>query len=55
VAIGLKQGLSAPEIASAHGVSLNTIRTQIRMDMEKMGVARQAELVNLLATLPPAF
>jgi DNA-binding CsgD family transcriptional regulator len=55
VAIGLKRGLSAPEIASAHGVSINTIRTQIRMAMEKTGVTRQAELVNLLATLPPAF
>jgi DNA-binding CsgD family transcriptional regulator/PAS domain-containing protein len=53
VAIALKQGLSGPEIALAHGVSPNTVRTQIQSAMAKMGVTRQAELVGQLATLPP--
>lgn len=55
VAIALKQGRSATEIALAHGVSKNTIRTQIQSAMEKMGVHRQAELVSQLATLPPTL
>jgi DNA-binding CsgD family transcriptional regulator len=55
VAIALKQGRSGAEIALVHGVSVNTVRTQIQSAMEKMGVTRQAELVSQLATLPPAL
>ncbi|HEX5310552.1 LuxR C-terminal-related transcriptional regulator [Aquabacterium sp.] len=55
VAIALKEGLSAEAIASKHGVSLNTIRTQIRAAMEKMGVSRQAQLVRQLASMPPSL
>ncbi|WP_338439224.1 helix-turn-helix transcriptional regulator [uncultured Aquabacterium sp.] len=55
VAVALQQGHSGAEIALAHGVSQNTVRTQIQHAMEKMGVTRQAELVGLLASLPPAL
>jgi DNA-binding CsgD family transcriptional regulator/PAS domain-containing protein len=55
VAVALHQGQSAADIASAHGVSQTTIRTQIQLAMEKLGVSRQAELVGMLATLPPAL
>jgi hypothetical protein len=36
------------DIASAGGVSLNTIRTQVRGVLEKTGCRRQAEVVALL-------
>ncbi|WP_422186203.1 helix-turn-helix transcriptional regulator [Aquabacterium commune] len=36
-------------------MSQNTVRTQIQRAMEKMGVTRQAELVGLLASLPPVL
>jgi DNA-binding CsgD family transcriptional regulator len=52
-AIALYQKLSIPEIAERHGVSINTVRTQVQSAMVKMGVSRQAELVACLATLPP--
>jgi len=55
VAIALRDGRSSADIAMGHGVSLNTIRTQVQSAMEKMGVSRQAELVSQLATLPPVL
>jgi DNA-binding CsgD family transcriptional regulator/PAS domain-containing protein len=55
VAVALGKGQSGTEIAQAHGVSHNTVRSQIQSAMGKMGVARQAELVSLLATLPPTL
>ncbi len=55
VAVALGKGMSGPEVAQAHGVSHNTVRSQIQSAMGKMGVARQAELVSLLASLPPTL
>jgi DNA-binding CsgD family transcriptional regulator len=48
VARGLAAGGTAEEIASKGGVSLNTIRTQVRGVLEKTGCRRQAEIVALL-------
>jgi len=48
VARGLAAGGTAEEIASNGGVSLNTIRTQLRGVLEKTGCRRQAEVVALL-------
>ncbi|HEX5310551.1 helix-turn-helix transcriptional regulator [Aquabacterium sp.] len=52
VFMALGQGMSADEIALERGVSLATIRTQIRGVMTKTGANRQAELVSLLACMP---
>lgn len=54
-AVALRQGLSTLQIAERHGVSLNTVRTQVQSAMAKMGVRRQAELVSCLASLPPTL
>jgi DNA-binding CsgD family transcriptional regulator len=48
VARNLAAGGTAEEIASQSGVSLNTIRTQVRGVLEKTGCRRQAEVVALL-------
>ncbi|MGA9866253.1 MAG: hypothetical protein WBQ75_07395, partial [Acetobacteraceae bacterium] len=48
VAGALLRGLSASEVAEAHSVSLATTRTQIQAIFGRLGVTRQAELVNLL-------
>lgn len=52
VAARLAAGDSAQEVAEQNGVALSTVRTQVRNIYEKMGVARQGELVAALATLP---
>ncbi len=51
VAAALAGGMSAAEIADAHGVGLPTIRTQTRLVYDKLDVRRQAELVRLLTLL----
>jgi DNA-binding CsgD family transcriptional regulator len=54
VARAIAAGRPAAEIARAHGVSAETVRTQLRAIFSKTGVSRQVELVRLLsgATLP---
>lgn len=51
VASALVEGLSPKEIAKRHGVSLNTVQTQVRSVLNKAGTNRTAELVSLLGTL----
>lgn len=52
VAVALAQGLSKDDIARAHHVSAETVRTQIKAVMAKTGTVRQADLVSMLATMP---
>jgi DNA-binding CsgD family transcriptional regulator len=49
---GLVRGETLAAIAAEHGVSLNTVRTQIRSAMRRAGVARQLDLVRMLLTMP---
>jgi DNA-binding CsgD family transcriptional regulator len=48
VAHGLLSGASAPELARRHGVSRETVRTQVKSILAKSGVRRQAEFLGLL-------
>jgi DNA-binding CsgD family transcriptional regulator len=48
VARSLTSGHSAEQIAADSGVSINTVRTQLRGVLEKTGCTRQAEVVSLL-------
>jgi DNA-binding CsgD family transcriptional regulator len=52
VAQALVVGRSAEEIAIERGVSLPTVRTQIRQILEKTGASHLRDLVRLLAGLP---
>lgn len=54
VAAQLARGLSAMEIAALRGVSMQTIRAQIRAVFEKTGINRQSDLVRLLVEMPNA-
>lgn len=47
----LKDGGSLAEAAEAIGVSVNTVRNQLRAVFEKMGLRRQSELVRAIAEL----
>ena len=51
VARGLAVGETLEEIASAGGVAITTVRSQLRQVLEKTGCARQAEVVSLLANV----
>jgi DNA-binding CsgD family transcriptional regulator len=51
VARGLAIGETLEEIAATGGVAISTVRTQLRLVMEKTGCTRQAEVVALLANL----
>lgn len=51
VARGLATGDTLDEIASAGGVAISTVRSQLRVVLQKTGCARQAELVALLANV----
>lgn len=53
VAIGLLGGESPEEIATAHQVSISTVRTQIRCLLEKSGSSTVRALLLKLASLPP--
>ena len=53
VAIGLLGGASPEEIATAHQVSISTVRTQIRCLLEKSGSSTVRALLLKLASLPP--
>lgn len=52
VASQLARGLSAVEIATARGVSTQTVRAQIRAVFEKTGIKRQSDLIRLLVEMP---
>jgi DNA-binding CsgD family transcriptional regulator len=41
-------------MASAQGVSQNTIRVHVRNVLEKTGCTRQADVVSLLTAISPA-
>jgi DNA-binding CsgD family transcriptional regulator len=49
VASMLVDGLSVETISETHGVSRNTVRTQLKSIFAKTGIDRQADLVRLLA------
>jgi DNA-binding CsgD family transcriptional regulator len=51
VARGLAVGETLKGIASAGGVAISTVRSQLRQVLEKTGCARQAELMSLLANV----
>ena len=51
VARSLASGDSLDDIAAHGGVSRNTVRTQLRQVLEKIGCTRQAEVVALLSNL----
>jgi DNA-binding CsgD family transcriptional regulator len=51
VAGALVEGLSPKEISRRHDVSLNTVQTQVRSVLNKVGTNRTAALVSLLGTL----
>ena len=51
VARRLATGATLDDVAEANGVSLNTVRNQLRRVLEKTGCARQAELTALLANV----
>jgi len=55
VMVGLGRGWTPQDIAAQRGVSLTTIRSQIKATMAKTGASRQAELVSLLAGMPPVL
>jgi DNA-binding CsgD family transcriptional regulator len=49
----LCEGLEVQEIADAHGVSVCTVRTQVRSLRLKTGIGSMRRLVQRVATLPP--
>ena len=51
VACALAEGITAEEYAGQAGVSLSTVRTQIRAILEKAGLRRQSDLVRLVARI----
>ncbi len=52
VATAIAEGASPDEVAADRGVSLATVRTQLRGVFDKLGVRRQAEMVRMLLELP---
>jgi DNA-binding CsgD family transcriptional regulator/PAS domain-containing protein len=52
VAMMLVAGLETREIANRVGVSYDTVRFQLKSIYQKMGVARQSQLVRLISRLP---
>lgn len=53
VALLLVAGHNVKQIADARSVSVLTVRSQVRDILRKTGVRRQADLAQLLLTLPP--
>lgn len=51
LAAKLKEGLSLKDAAAALGVSVNTVRNQLRGVFDKVGLARQSDLVRALTEL----
>jgi DNA-binding CsgD family transcriptional regulator len=54
VARSLAEGETVEAIASAQGVSQNTIRSHVRGVLEKTGCNRQVDVVSLLTAISPA-
>ena len=52
MALGMVAGKTADEIAEERGVSVGTVRTQLKALLQKTETDRQAELVRLLLTIP---
>lgn len=52
VAVGLADGLCAEQIAERHGVSVLTVRAQIRSALAKTSLSRQVDLVRALVKMP---
>jgi DNA-binding CsgD family transcriptional regulator len=52
VTIGISQGKTPEEISEDMGVSINTVRSQIRQAFEKTGSCRQIGLVRIVTALP---
>ena len=52
VASGVAEGLALEEIADRHGVTVGTVRTQVKAVFAKTGSNRQAQLAALLAAQP---
>lgn len=50
---GLCEGLRVAEIARQLGAAISTVRTHVRRLLEKTSVRRQADLLGMLAALPP--
>lgn len=55
VAQGIAAGLSPEAVATEHGTSLNTVKTQLKAVMAKTGTQRQSELAARLLMGPAAF
>ena len=53
VAAALLAGKSPEEYASKAGVTMNTVRTQLKNLFQKTGTRRQSELVAVLSRVPP--
>lgn len=51
IVVGLMDGLSAEQIASMRGISMNTVRTQVRSVLAKTELTRQIDLVRMLVRL----
>lgn len=51
LATKLREGLALSEAAEALGVSVNTVRNQLRAIFEKMGLKRQSDLIRTLTEL----
>jgi DNA-binding CsgD family transcriptional regulator len=55
VCAALARGEAAEHIAADLGVAVNTIRSHIKLAMERLGVNRQSELVRHLGAALPAL
>jgi DNA-binding CsgD family transcriptional regulator len=52
IATAIAQGSTTEQVARERGVSLNTVRAQLRSVFEKVGVSRQTDLVRTVLELP---
>ena len=48
---GIAEAKSVSSIATSHGVSRETVRTQLKSALSKVGVNRQSELVRIVSGL----
>ncbi|MDB5817083.1 MAG: transcriptional regulator, LuxR family [Rhizobacter sp.] len=51
IAVAVARGATADDMARDHGVSVNTVRTQLKSVFGKTGTTRQADLVSMMAGL----